>query len=358
MILLTIILPVCLLFTTILILVGFKNISQRTLSRKNSFQNISVIIPFKNESTHLTELLEALKKLDYPSDKYELIFVDDNSSDNSVTLLKRSLIVNYKIISASNKKYPGKKGALDIGIQNAKFDLIAITDADCEPQLNWLKSISNKIYEGNDIVFGYSPLKPEKTLISKLASFENFRNFILYFSSVGLGIPYSATSRSIAFKKEVYFKIKGYSNTLETLSGDDDLFIRETVKQKLKISPFRDEKDLVYSSASYSFKDYFNRKSRHLKTSHHYLLRHQIILAIWHSVNIFSLYSIVLISFSKWFFFPFVLKLILDLAITQKVRSKLPHDFKWYEVLYLQPIYETFLIVNFINSLIRKDKWK
>ncbi len=358
MILLTIFLPFCLVLLTFLILFGIRRVFQQTLETTTSFQNISVIIPFKNEQENISDLLNALNKLDYPSDKYEVVFVDDNSSDDSMKLLHQNLMNNYKVVLSSDKKYPGKKGVIDIGIQNSKFDIIAITDADCEPELNWLKSISNKIVDGNEVVFGYSPLKKENSLISKISSFENFRNYILYFSSVGLGIPYSATSRSIAFRKEVYYRLNGYSRTLETLSGDDDLFIREAVKQKLKIGTFINENSFVYSKASKSFKEYFNRKSRHLKTSHHYILKHKMMLAFWHSVNIFSLYSIVLIPFSNLLLFPFFIKIILDIVTAQTVQTKLTSDFSWYEILYLQPVYETFLIVNFIGSVIRKDKWK
>lgn len=358
MISISIILPVFQLVIAILVFSGLNKTLRRTLSAKTAFEKISVIIPFKNEKDNLPGLLNALNQIDYPEDKFEIIFVDDNSSDDSYLVLNNYSGNNYKILNASNKKYPGKKGVIDVGISNSQYDLIAITDADCEPQPNWLNSISAEILNGSDIVFGYSPLKKEKSLVSKISSFENFRNYILYFSASGLGIPYSATSRSIAFRKDVYFKLNGYSKTLETLSGDDDLFIREAVKQKLKISAFLSERDFVYSNASKTFKEYFSSKSRHLKTSHHYLFRHQILLAIWHSINIISIYSIALISLSELFLLPFFVKMIVDLSLSQNLKSKLQHDFKWYEVLYLQPIYETFLIFNFLNSLFRKDKWK
>lgn len=339
-------------------MMGLNRVFQRTKAEKTSIENISLIIPFKNEKNNIPDLLAALNKLDYPSDKYEIIFVNDNSSDESMLMLDKNLSTNYKVVSVTDKKYPGKKGALDFGIQQAKFEIIAITDADCEPEPYWLKSISYKISEGSDVVFGYSPLKAGIKLVSKISAFENLRNYILYFFSAGLGIPYSATSRSFAFRKEVYFKLNGYSNTLETLSGDDDLFIREAVKQRLKIVAFRNGNDLVYSKASDSFRDYFNRKSRHLKTSQHYLIRHQIMLAVWHTINIASVYSLLLFFVSNWFLLPFTIKMIFDLLLTQKVKSKLLHDFSLYEVIFLQPVYETFLIINFINSLFTKDKWK
>lgn len=359
MILVSIILPICLLVLTILILMGLYNsLNKDSYEGKSSEENISIIIPVKNESGNLPKLLTRLRELNYPRDNFEVIFVDDDSEDNSLTLIEQNLQENYRLIKSTNKKYPAKKGALDIGIRSSKFNTIAITDADCEPETDWLKSISQKISQGYDVIFGYSPLKANNKLISKISPFENLRNYILYFSAVGLGIPYSATSRSLAFTKQAYNKINGYSNTLETLSGDDDLFIREAVKQKMKIGVFRNSNDLVYSNPAESFKDYFHRKSRHLKTSHHYLFKHQILLGLWHSINILSLYSIFLIILSPPFVIPFLTKMILDIFTIMKVRNNLPHEFNWLDTLRLQVFYETFLIINFINSFVKKDKWK
>jgi cellulose synthase/poly-beta-1,6-N-acetylglucosamine synthase-like glycosyltransferase len=300
-----------------------------------------------------------LKDLNFPSENYELIFVDDQSSDNTTEIIKNHLSgINYRILSAKEKELPAKKGALEIGIKNARFNIIAITDADCQPERDWLKSISIKISQGYEIVFGYSPLKAGKNLISKISSFENLRNYILYFASAGLNIPYSATSRSFAFTKEAFYKLNGYRNTSETLSGDDDLLIREAVKMKLKIGTFRFENDIVYSNPSESLREYLNRKSRHLKTSHHYLIRHQILLGFWHSINIFSLYSVLLLPVSFLFITPFTVKIFSDSFIIRYVRKYLPHNFRFYQVIFLQMIYENFLIINFINSVFRKDKWK
>lgn len=359
MFLLAIILPICLIILTILILKGFHNsIKENSADCKSSEENISIIIAVKNEYGNLPKLFTCLRELNYPRDKFEVIFVDDESTDNSSELIEQNLRDNYKLIKSNNKKYPAKKGALDVGIQTSRFNTIVITDADCQPEADWLKSISGKITQGYDIVFGYSPLKTNENFISEVCSFENLRNYILYFSAVGLGVPYSATSRSLAFTKRAFEKINGYRNTLETISGDDDLFIREAVKQKLKIGVFRYSNDLVYSNPSESLRDYFQRKSRHLKTSHHYLLKHQILLGTWHSINILSLYSILLIPLSPLFVIPFITKMLLDTYTIQRVRNIFPHNFSWFEIVILQLFYETFLIINFINSFMKEDKWK
>lgn len=350
--------PFLLIILSFLLVSGIKKTQEENAKINNHLINISVVIPFKNEANRIKPLLVKLQDLDYPRENFEIIFVDDQSEDNTSEIINQFAGRNFKILSLGQKEIPGKKGALEYGIKKAKFDIIAITDADCEPEKDWLKSISKKISLGYDIVFGFSPLRKKEKFISKISSFENLRNYILYFASVGLGVPYSATSRNFAFNKQAYYKINGYRNTLETLSGDDDLFIREAVKQKLKIGVFRISNDLVYSNPAESFRDYFQRKSRHLKTSHHYLFKHKVFLGIWHSINIISLYSILLTPVSGLFVFPFAIKMLSDIITIQKVKNILSHNFKWFEIIVFQIFYETFLIINFINSLITRDKWK
>ncbi|WP_337865083.1 glycosyltransferase [Ignavibacterium sp.] len=358
MIFVAIILPVLLLIFFFLITLGLRRTLSAKINSPAEYENISVIIAIKNEINNLPALINSLNSPDYQQDKYEIIFVDDNSEDDSYNFLESQLNHNYKIIKAINKKFNGKKGALDVGIKNAQFNLIAVTDADCLPEPHWLKSISAKISEGFDIIFGYSPLIESKSFVSKISSFENLRNYILYFASAGLQIPYSATARSFAFRKELFYQINGFENANETLSGDDDLLIREAVKIKARIGAFRFDNDLVYSSAPDSLKEYLKRKARHLKTSHHYLLQHKIFLSLWHSINIFSVYSIFLIPISNLFAIPLTIKIFLDVVLVSTIKKTLPHSFSMFEIIYLQMFYETFLIINFINSVFTKEKWK
>lgn len=353
-----IILPLLLLSCSIFIIFVLKKALSTKISLPFIHENISVVIAIKDEINNLPALLNALKQLNYDAEKFEIIFVDDNSDDESYKFLENHLVKNYKLLKATNKKFMGKKGALDIGIQNSRFDIIAITDADCKPESDWLKSISKKISEGFDIVFGYSPLEKGVNFISKFSSFENLRNYLLYFSFAGLNIPYSAAARSFAFRKSVFNKLNGFNNISETLSGDDDLLIREAIKNKMKVGAFRFDNDLVYSLPAYSLREYLHRKSRHLKTSHYYLFRHKILLAVWHLVNIISIYSVLLIAVSYLFIIPFSVKMIIDTALVLLIRKKLPHTFRLFEIIYLQFFYETFLIINFITSLFKKDKWK
>jgi cellulose synthase/poly-beta-1,6-N-acetylglucosamine synthase-like glycosyltransferase len=322
----------------------------------NINHQISVIIAGKNEEKNIPHLLDSLKMINYPVNDFEIIFVDDNSTDNTLTaaLGKQKELPNLRIIPAEYTKYPGKKGALALGITKSRFDFIMITDADCIVGKEWLNGYSKKFDKGFDFLFGNAPFIKKPGFVNTFSRFENLRTFFLYKTALRLNFPYSAAARNFGFRKSSFNKIKGYENTTETLSGDDDLLIREAVKNKMKIG-FVDDRDTeVLSFAPESFREYLVQKTRHTKTSLYYLPIHKIMLACWHLVNLLCLFSFPLGLINKWLLLPACIKLIIDIIIV-KVNGK---GFGILETIYLQIIYEFLIIINFINALFKNDKWK
>jgi hypothetical protein len=61
---------------------------------------------------------------------------------------------------------------------------------------------------------------------------------------------------------------------------------------------------------------------------------------------------------NHWFFLPFAIKILADIVIVKSNEKKSNYKFGLVEIIYLQVIYELLIIVNFINALFRKDKWK
>ncbi len=326
----------------------------------NTPLEISLVVAVKNEAGNVPGLINSLSLLNYPENLLEIILIDDNSSDGSYELMSKITTGNrlFKIHKAENKPYPGKKGVLTLGIKKTSHKYIMITDADCSPEKNWLLKASARFSEGYDLVFGIAPFHEENSAVNKISCFENLRSSILSFGLAGMGIYYSAAARNFGFRKDSFEKIKGYSNTTETLSGDDDLLIREAVKNNLKIGLMADEGSKVYSRTKDTFKEYFTQRSRHTKTSFYYLPGVQILLGLWHITNLILLFSIIVSPFNPVFIFPFMIKIISDIFIVIRLQRIFGYRFKISEVLVLQITYEIFLIINFINAALRKDRWR
>lgn len=338
--------------------------SLHRVDRKNisstEYLPISVIISAKDEEKNIKKLVDSLSPLNYPKNNFEIIIVDDNSTDNTLKEL-----INYtnnknhfKIVELKPTGQKGKRDALAFGIQQAQYPFILITDADCQPETNWLKEYPNKFQSGYDMLFGIAPFYQNKTLVNQISCFENLRSSLLAFSLAKKGLPYTASARNFGFTKEAFESIGGYSKTKDTLSGDDDLLLREAVKYNLKIGVVTEPGSYVFSETKKTFSEYFRQKARHTQTSFHYLLKHKVVLGIWHLINLSLLFSPVLMFINPIFGILLPSKILIDSILIKSTQKKFSYNFSVLQIVYLQIVYEIFLIVHFFNSKFFRVKWK
>jgi cellulose synthase/poly-beta-1,6-N-acetylglucosamine synthase-like glycosyltransferase len=338
-------------------------IKKRVLSKNETRDkelNFSIVVAAKNEEESISSLIDSLKNVNYPKDKFEVIIADDDSLDNTYQKVRDQIkeLTNFAIYKADEKELPAKKGALQFAISKAENPFILITDADCIVSSNWLGYYANAFNNDFDFLFGIAPFEQGKILVNKVSCFENLRTSILTFSLALAGLPYSASARNFGFRKSAFEKLDGYKNTTETLSGDDDLLLRQAVKNEMKIGIILNKDCHTISKAKTSFYQYFKQKSRHTKTSLYYLSKHKIILGFWHILNIFLLLSIVLVIFSFKFIFIFLAKIIWDFIVVFSLQKTFMYKFSFGKIFYLQLLYEVFIIINFFNALTKKEEWK
>ncbi len=347
------------IFMLLLLLGYLKFISSRRLNSTTT--KISIIIPAKNEASILKDSINSLKRLDYPEQNFEVIIVDDQSSDNTYKLASRMIGTknHFRIIRANNKTLPGKRGALLRGIEESKYPFIMMTDADCLPCPGWLNAASALFEQGYEFILGPAPLiRQQNNFISSVSCMDNLKNHFLSFSLASLGLPYTAAARNMGISKEAFFKIGGYTNTQDTVSGDDDLLLREAVKNNLKIKAFDDKNAMVFSDTPLSPSEYLRQKARHTQSSLHYLFKHKIILGSWHLLNLFMIFSPILIFLDFNFIWPAAVKLSSDIIVLSLIRKRYGYGFNPIELIYLDITYEIFLVINFLNSLSGKVEWK
>ena len=327
---------------------------------EESTLKVSVIVAAKNEATNIPNLITALLNQNYSKDNFEVIIVDDHSSDNTFGIAeeKTKELDNFRIIKAENKLFEGKRGALEIGINIAKYPYILITDADCEPKKKWINSFANKFEDGHDFLFGIAPYKATKSITNLVSRFENLRSNIIVFAFAKLGIPYSASARSFGFSKDAFNKIGGYINTTDTLSGDDDLLLREAVKNNLRIGIITNSDAFVFSKTKENFSEYVNQKSRHTSTSLHYSLKNQLLLGFWHLLNLISLFSLFALPFGTEFIFPIFIKFVIDAFILNNFQNNFGYKINPLWFIILQINYELNLIYFFLKGLKFSNRWE
>ena len=165
---------------------------------------ISVVIPAYNEERNLKRgvLDEVEDFLNKKEKEFEVIIVDDGSSDLSVEIIKKYITKgsNFKLVENA---HGGKATAVMTGMQAAKGDIVLFTDMDQATPINQLEKFLPKFEEGFDIVIGSRTGRAGAPIFRKLAAwgFSFLRNIIL-------GLPFSDTQCGFkAFNKKVVEKI-------------------------------------------------------------------------------------------------------------------------------------------------------
>lgn len=143
-----------LLVNVVLIIAGYlyyiKIENEEVPEIKGEAPFVSIMVPAHNEGKVITKTVESLLALDYPHDRYEIIVINDNSSDNSSELLgnlqrkhdgRNLIVINTDAVTGGK----GKSNALNIGFKQSRGELIAIYDADNTPEKTALRYLVAEI---------------------------------------------------------------------------------------------------------------------------------------------------------------------------------------------------------------------
>jgi glycosyltransferase involved in cell wall biosynthesis len=138
---------------------------------------ISAVVPAFNEEESINEFYKVLSANLVKLDKnYEIVFVDDGSTDSTLELLKKLATKDKAIRIFSFRKNRGKAEALTVGFQMAKGDYIVTLDADLQDRPEEIKNLLAKSKEGFDLVSGWKKNRKD-SFVSVI--FSKFFNFIM-----------------------------------------------------------------------------------------------------------------------------------------------------------------------------------
>ncbi len=136
-------------------------------SKVESLPFVSVIVPIYNAQAELPGLIKSLAEQTYPSESHEILLVDNGSNDQSRLLMKQ-LIRPYDrpfrlLVESANR---GSYAARNLGLSEAKGELIAFTDVDCRPIKTWIEAGVSCLQDkradlaGGQVIFRYKNKKP------------------------------------------------------------------------------------------------------------------------------------------------------------------------------------------------------
>lgn len=270
-------------------------------------QPVSVILAARNEYINLEKNLPLILEQDYPN--YEVVVINDCSWDQTAILLERlqSQYSHLHIVTIhEQEKYPtGKKFALTLGIKAAQNELLVFTDADCKPQSRkWLSLMASNFSHQKQIVLGFSPYTKKGGLLNMFIRYETMLTAMFYFSFALLKDAYMGVGRNLAYRKSLFFSVKGFAKHNHLISGDDDLFVNETATPSNVAIELRKDSFMV-SEPKTTWGDWQKQKQRHLSTGKMYQARHKFWLGLY-SVSHILFYVLFVASLSL---LPFYLQI-------------------------------------------------
>ena len=194
---------------------------------------ISVIIACRNEEENIEACISSLSRIQYPSESFEVIFVDDHSTDDTPERIKSgiSTFSNFSLIAAGTEGQ-GKKQALQAGIANAKHECIVTTDADCTVPTDWLSYFSLFFEDQKtQMVLGGVRIADNHSLFGRLQRME-FSSLIGFAASaLGWGRAVLGNAANMGFRKNAFREVNGYEGNLHVASGDDEFLIRKIARR-------------------------------------------------------------------------------------------------------------------------------
>jgi len=350
---------------------------------------VSVIVAARNEEENLARCLKSLLDQTYPKELYEVILVDDNSTDNSVSIARSFARKDDRVKLLSTKKYhnlTGKQHALDTGIRASKGRIILTTDADCKPPPRWIEDTVREFDPDVGLVAGYSVFEEngselfEKKLEQKFRSslfqrladdgilqrtftelqlLELLSQYIFSIGSMSQGVAWTCTGNNLAYRREVYDELGGYE-TLGLTGLEDNMMLQWVGKNsKWKVKPVC---NVVYTKPVRTVSRFFAQRIRWASSSLQYRLPLVAFLVVAYGLNLalpflIGLSVLGIISYKEFIVF-LSLKIVPEFLLVLKGLTLFNKTglIKYFPL--AQPLHVMYILICGIHGLSGKFAWR
>ena len=234
--------------------------------RNRSYEpTVSVIVAARNEESSIGECIASLVELDYPSDKLEIIVVNDCSTDDTAGVVTKWSRENARVVLVNaqpgTRTLRGKANALAQGIERSRGDILMFTDADCIAPKTWVRSTVSYYTDEVGVVAGFTFLRATKAF-EAMQAIDWFMLFGAAATTAAWNIPLTAVGNNLSLRRSVYDAVGGYRSL--PFSVTEDYTLVQTIWQRthLKIRYPVNRETLIESRPCPTWKTLFRQKQR------------------------------------------------------------------------------------------------
>jgi cellulose synthase/poly-beta-1,6-N-acetylglucosamine synthase-like glycosyltransferase len=241
---------------------GFKQGFQLPFPNNDlSNYGISIVIAARNEASHIQACIESILKNNFPEHLYEVIIIDDHSTDQTYELVKSFAQANVTVITLP-EGVTGKKNAIQYAINLSKYEIILCTDADGVVEKQWIAG-HYQAYQNERTTFCTGIVLPNR-VGTALFDFQ-WLDFASTMAITANGIYrkqyFLANGANMSFRKSAFLDIQGFEQNKDRASGDDIFLIQNLAKQHdIGFISFPFAK--VYTKSEPSWKGFFIQRKR------------------------------------------------------------------------------------------------
>ena len=325
---------------------------------------ITVLIPARNEEENIGKLLSSLEKQTYPSHLFEVIVVDDHSTDNTAAVVNGYAFVKLIKLGLDNiNSY--KKKAIETGIAVASGDLIVTTDADCIVPANWLKTIAS-FKEKTNTVFIAAPvvLENESNLLQTFQALDFLVLQGITAASVQKRFHNMCNGANLAYEKKVFFEVNGFTG-IDHIASGDDMLLMQKIAQRFpgKVSYLLSKDVIVTTQPAKTWKEFFSQRIRWASKATDY--NDVKIFSTLFLVYFFNCALLALFISGFWMYFLWlglvgilILKTIIELTFIYPVAKfyNKQNLIKWFP--FFQPIHILYTVIAGWLGVFGSFEWK
>jgi cellulose synthase/poly-beta-1,6-N-acetylglucosamine synthase-like glycosyltransferase len=330
---------------------------------------VSVIIPARNEAENILPCLHSLSSQTYPAHLFEVIVVDDHSTDGTLALAQNFAqnVPNLKCVSLPDSKVSGKKSAIAYGIGLAQGELIATTDADCILPPGWLMLLAS-FYENKQPRFIAAPVNfhQEKNLFERFQSLDFLGMMCVTGAGIQLGWMHMCNGANLAYPKEVFLEVNGYEN-VDRLASGDDMFLMQKIARRYpgRVGFLKNKRATVLTKAMPDWPSFLSQRIRWASKSTSYSeWRVTMILALVFFFCLFTMASLALVPCWGWkaawlFALLFSIKSMADFVFLRKMARYFDRPDLMKSYFHSQILHIIYIVaVGILSNITKKYQWK
>ncbi|HIB36996.1 glycosyltransferase [Mesonia sp.] len=219
------------------LLYGIFKLKPFQLQQEKQKTSFTICIPFRNEAENLPRLIASLKTIDYSTELFEIIFINDCSEDHSAKIVEEFIQQNkqlsIQLLENSAKAISPKKEALSKAIEASTKNYMVTTDADCIVPEKWLQYFNAMaIKEQLDFIAGPVSYISSNSFLDRFQALDFLSLQAATLGGFGHKEPFLCNGANLCYKKSTFLELGGFEN--DHLASGDDIFLLEKMKSAQK----------------------------------------------------------------------------------------------------------------------------